>query len=91
MKILIINSIQIYGIGDPNTKTVFNIKSELDRNHIKFKNLEVLQNRKLTVWFNYEENGTVFKENSLKLTIPVGTELEIKEYIITQINQNLTN
>jgi len=91
MKVLIPNTVQIYGIGHPETITVFNMETEDDRKKIRFKNLEVLQKRKLTVWFDYEENGTVFKENSLKLTIPVATELEIKNFIVEEINKSLNN
>ena len=77
MKNLIENSIQIYGIGHPDTITIFNMKSEEDRNHPRFKNLEVLKNRTLTVWFDYQEEGSIVKEQSVKMTIPNESEENI--------------
>lgn len=89
MKNLIENSIQIYGIGQPDTITIFNIQSEEDRNHPRFKNLEVLKNRKLTVWFDYEQDGNVIKEKNIKLTIPNENEENIKNFILEKINDSL--
>ena len=65
------------------------MKSEEDRNHPRFKNLEVLKNRKLTVWFDYEEDGAIIKEQSVKMTIPIENEETIKNFIINQINASL--
>lgn len=83
------NSIQIYGMGHPDTITVFNMKSEEDRKHFRFKNLTSIINRKLTIWFDTENDGVVKKENFLKMTIPNGTEEEIKDFILEEINKTL--
>ena len=86
MNTLIETSIQIYGIGHPNTITVFNMLSEEDRTKPLFRNLEVLQGRKLTVWFDYrDENDVLVKENCVKMTIPKGSEEEIKSFILLEL------
>jgi hypothetical protein len=56
MKTLIENSIKIFGMGHPDTKTVFNIEKEEDRNHFRFKSLATISGRKLTVSFKYTED-----------------------------------
>ena len=89
MKTLIEKSIVIKGIGHPETKTVFNIENESERNHIRFKSLVTIAGRKLTVEFKFEEDGTE-KSDKLQMTIPrVETENEVKDFILSQINTHL--
>jgi len=89
MKTLIEKSIVIRGIGSPQTKTVFNIKNESERNLIGFKSLTVIAGRKLTVEFKYEEGG-IEKSDKIQVSIPrVETENEVKDFILNEINNSL--
>jgi hypothetical protein len=89
MKTLIEKSIVIRGIGSTQTKTVFNIKNESERNLIGFKSLTVISGRKLTVEFKYEEDETE-KSDKLQVTIPrLENEDEIKDFILNEINTKL--
>jgi hypothetical protein len=89
MKTLIENTIEIYGIGHPETKTVFNIKNEGERNHVRFKPLTVISERKLTIWFKYTENEKEYSDNILLTIIKSNDENEIKEFILNEINNKL--
>lgn len=89
MKTLIEKSIRIGGIGHPETKTVFGIENESERNHPRFKQLTAISGRKLSVFFKYEENGV---ENSDKLQLSIissDNENDIKNFILEQINNHL--
>jgi hypothetical protein len=89
MKTLIEKSIVIRGIGHPETKTVFNIENESERNHMRFKHLTFIAGRKLTVEFKYEEDETE-KSDKLQVSIPrLETENEIKDFILNEINIKL--
>lgn len=83
MKELIDNSIEIYGIGHPDVKTIFNIGDQ-DKESVRFSSLEKLQNRKLTIRFKYSENDEIF-EDKVVVTIPNENEEFIKEFIIDSI------
>lgn len=89
MKTLIENTIEIYGMGHPDTKTVFNIKDETERDHIRFKNLRTISGRVLTVWFKYEENSSTV-EDKLQMSIPFGLDEDgVKDFILLEINNYL--
>jgi hypothetical protein len=89
MKTLIENSIKIFGMGHPDTKTVFNIEKEEDRNHLRFKSLTTISGRKLTVSFKYTEDG-VEAQDKLQMTIVKSSdENTIKDFILAQINTYL--
>jgi len=89
MKTLIENSIQIYGMGHPETKTVFNIKNESERQHMRFKSLTKISGRKLSVFFDYDENDQK-KSNKLQLVITKSEdENVIKQFIVDEINKIL--
>jgi hypothetical protein len=89
MKNLIENTIYFRGIGHPDTKTVFNIENEEERNHLRFKPLTKIRGRKLLVVFKYEENSSEVLDK-LQLSIPrFETEDEIKTFILTSINEYL--
>jgi hypothetical protein len=90
MKTLIEKSIEIYGMGHPDTKTVFNIETEDERNHFRFKDLTIISGRKLSIHFKYSENDTEFN-GKIQLVIPkTDSEEEIKNFILVEI-QNYLN
>ena len=89
MKTLIENSIEIYGMGHPDTKTVFNIEKEEDRNHMRFKSLTTISGRKLTVWFKYSENDVEIKDKLQMTIVKSDDENTIKDFILAQINTYL--
>jgi hypothetical protein len=92
MQTLIERTIQIGGMGHPDTITVFNLTKPEQRNHLRFKSLETICNRKITVWFDTkDENDIVEKEQFIKLQIPsTGTEDEIKDFILKSIIKQLS-
>ena len=89
MKTLIENSIKIFGMGHPDTKTVFNIEKEEERNHLRFKSLTTISGRKLTVSFKYTEDGVEAQDKLQMTVIKSDNETEIKDFILTQINNYL--
>jgi len=88
-KVLIEESIEIWGMGHPETKTVFNIEREEDRMHMRFKSLTSISGRKLTVWFKYTENGVETLNKVATTIIKSDNEEEIKEFILSEINKTL--
>jgi hypothetical protein len=89
MKILIENTIEINGMGHPETKTIFNIENEMERGHFRFKPLTSISGRKLSVSFKYTQDTDEFRDR-IMLTIPTSTdENVIKDYILTEINNYL--
>jgi hypothetical protein len=89
MKTLIENSIKIFGMGHPDTKTTFNIEKEEDRNHLRFKSLTTISGRKLTVWFKYSENEVEIKDKLQMTIVKSDDENTIKDFILAQINTYL--
>jgi uncharacterized membrane protein YvbJ len=89
MKTLIEKSIEIYGMGHPDTKTVFNIEKEEERNHLRFKSLTTISGRKLTVWFKYSENDVEIKDKLQMTIVKSDDENTIKDFILAQINTYL--
>jgi hypothetical protein len=89
MKTLIEKSIEIYGMGHPQTKTVFNIEKEEDRNHMRFKSLTTISGRKLTVWFKYSENDVEIKDKLQMTIVKSDDENTIKDFILAEINNSL--
>jgi hypothetical protein len=89
MKTLVEKSIKFHGIGHPETKTVFDIESDAERDNIRFKPLDKISGRKLSISFNYlDEQGE--KPSRISLTIITSTdEEEIKQFIIDRINDYL--
>lgn len=88
MKTLIENSIEIYGMGHPDVKHVFNIENDEEREDRLFRSLEKIKNRKLTIRFKYSEND-VLVNDKLQLIIIDGVEIEIRKFIISSINEYL--
>jgi hypothetical protein len=89
MKTLIENSIKIFGMGHPQTKTVFNIEKEIERKDLRFKSLTTISGRKLTVWFKYTENDIESNDKLPMTIIKSDNETVIKDFILTQINNYL--
>ena len=85
MKTLIESSIEIYGMGHPDIKHVFNITKEDERNDKNFKNLEKLIGRTLTFRYKYTESN-ITGDGRILLTISELSELEIKDFILKSIN-----
>ena len=88
-KTLIEKSIEIYGMGHPETKTVFNIEKEEDKMHMRFKSLTTISGRKLTVWFKYSENGTETLDKVATTIVKSEDEQVIKDFILSEINNRL--
>ena len=89
MKTLIQKSIEIYGMGHPDTKTVFNIEKEEDRNHMRFKSLVTISGRKLSVHFKYSEGANEVQDRLQMTIIKSEDETEIKDFILNSINAYL--
>jgi hypothetical protein len=86
MKTLIENSIKINGIGHPDTKTIFDTE---DKKTFRFKPLTDISGRKLSVHFKYSEDDKEIG-HKVQMVIPkTDSEEEIKEFILTQINNSL--
>jgi hypothetical protein len=73
-------------MGHPNTKTIFNIEKEEDRNHMRFKPLTDISGRKLTVWFKYEEESVETADKLQMTIVKSDDETEIKDFILSEIN-----
>lgn len=89
MKTLIEKSIEIYGMGHPDTKTVFNIEKEEDRNHMRFKSLATISGRKLSVHFKYTEDDKEVQDKLQMTIVKSEDETVIKDFILTTINDYL--
>lgn len=112
MKTLVEKSIEIYGMGHPEVKTVFSLNTipslkknateddkeevknmELENkeilNDIRFKSLETISGRKLTVFFKYNENNAEV-QSEVNISIPFKlTEDKIKKLILNEIKKEL--
>jgi hypothetical protein len=89
MKTLIENSIQLPKMFYIELKTVFNITNEGERKSACFMSLTKFAGRKLTVKFNYEENGSTISDR-LQMTIPKSEdENQIKDFILSEIDLHL--
>lgn len=104
MKTLIQKSIEIYGMGHPDTKTIFHLnevnppneltkKQEIENEKIlkdiRFKSLTTISGRKLTVWFKYLENEKEVEDRIQLIIIKSENENEIKQFILESINSKL--
>jgi hypothetical protein len=89
MKTLIENSIKFIGIGHPDTKTIFNIESEYEKDEMRYKPLQKISGRKLSVKFDYIENDLVKTDKFLITIIRSESEDEIKSFILESINNFL--
>ena len=89
MKTLIESTIKINGIGRPDTKTIFTITNDREKEDILYRSLDRISGRKLSVKFKYDDNGTE-KESSTQLSIPFGLDEEqVKSFIITTCTNRL--
>ncbi len=88
-KTLIEKSIEIWGMGHPETKTIFNIEKEEDKMHMRFKPLTAISGRTLTIWFKYTENNVEILDKVSTKIITSDDEQVIKDFILTEINNKL--
>lgn len=85
-KTLIEKSIEIYGMGHPEVKTIFNIEKEEDRQLPLFRSLTTICGRTLTAWFKYTENE-IEVESKCPMVIPTyETEEEVKVFILNALS-----
>ena len=91
MKQLIEKSIEIYGMGHPDVKTVFNIEKEEDRKLPLFRDLTTICGRTLTAWFKYTNQDSEQQvQGKCAMVIPrYETEDEVKVFVLTSINDYL--
>lgn len=88
---LIENSIEIGGIGHPNTKTIFTVEEHDEKKYPFYKSLDRFCGVKKLVWFKYIDNE-IEKEDKVFVVFPKGkTELELKDFIIETINNKINN
>ena len=91
MKTLIESSIEIYGMGHPDTKTVFNIKDDKERSNIRFKSLTTISGRKLTVNYKYTENDAEVADKLQMVIVKSDDEQVVKDFILAEINNKLNS
>jgi len=89
MKTLIESSIEIKGIGKQNPLTLFNIESEDEKLSNRYVPLTKISGRKLGVVFKYDEDGDVKVDKILLSIIESQDEMEIKNFIVAEINSYL--
>ena len=89
MKTLIEKSIEIKGMGVLNPKTIFNIENENEKKHFKYKSLTNISGRKLSIHFKYTENDIEVQDKLQMTIIKSEDETEIKDFILTEINNYL--
>lgn len=89
MKTLIEKTIKVRGIGNPARKNIFNIENEFETKLPDYFNIEKICGRTLRVDYSYTDQGAV-QFAFIQLVIPFGlTELEVKDFIVEQINAQL--
>jgi hypothetical protein len=90
MKKVIIDSIKISTYGYNRGKTIFNIKFEIEKKNINYWPLTKIKGLKTMVTFSYEESKEI-KSDKLLIVIPnLPTEEEIKDKLVSEIN-NIIN
>jgi hypothetical protein len=92
MKTLIESSVNVKYVGKgPVIKTVFTIKDESERSAQKYVDISKLSGRKTSAKFEYTENEET-KKDVISLDVPKDLdELEVKTFIIEQINLKLNS
>jgi len=89
MKTLIIESIRLHGIGHTDVKTIFNITSDIEKKHPKYKYLSDIAGKTTYITFSYLEKNNVM-ENEIVIKLKKSrNENEIKKFIIDKINKTL--
>lgn len=89
MKTIIENTIEIAGIGHPDTKTIFTVKETDPKTYPFYKSLDRFCGTKKTIWFKYLDND-VEKESKITLVIPKElNEQQVKDFILSAINKKL--
>lgn len=92
MKTLIESSVNVKYVGKgPVIKTIFTIKDESERSAQKYVDISKLSGSKTSAKFEYTENEET-KKDIISLDIPKDLdELEVKTFIIEQINLKLNS
>ena len=91
MKTLIEKTIKIRGIGNPARKNIFTFEHEIEKMLPDYFNIEKICGRTLRVDYSFT-NDEVTESSLIQLDIPIGlTELEVKDFIVTQITNALNN
>jgi len=86
MKILIEDTIKILGIGTPVTTTIFNSTNQNDENYY---DISRCCDKTYTILFKYDDN-TIILQDKIRLIIPNNlSEIEVKDFIIVEINNYL--
>jgi hypothetical protein len=89
MKTLIETSIKIIGVNPTKTKTIFN---STENKHPDYLNVKTICGRTLRVKFLYDVDAIKDVIGSFVLSIPSGLEeIEVKDFIISEINSHLGN
>ena len=89
MKTLIEKTIKVRGIGNPMRKNIFTIESETDKLFNEYYNIEKICGRTLRVDYSFTNDSTT-ESSFIQLVIPTNlTEVEVKDFIIEQINAQL--
>jgi len=92
MKTLIESSVNVKYVGKgPVIKTVFTIKDESEKSEQKYVDISKLSGSKTSAKFEYTENEEI-KKDVISLDVPKDlNELEVKTFIIEQINLKLNS
>jgi hypothetical protein len=90
MKTLIESSVNVRYVGKgPVIKTIFTIKNESEKTAQKYVDISKLSGRTTSAKFEYTENEET-KKDVISLDVPKDLdELEVKTFIIEQINTRL--
>lgn len=90
MKNLVEKSIKLMGIGHPDTKTIFDIQDEKEKQNFRYKSLDAWTNRQMSLTFKYTVDSDP-KEivQTLKFQVPDKTENEIKDFVLNLIDEEL--
>lgn len=90
MKNLVQKSIKLKGIGHPDTKTIFDITDEKEKQDFRYKSLETWKNRQMSLLFKYTVDSDPEEfEQTLKFQVPNKAENEIKDFILNLIDEEL--
>lgn len=87
---LLEKSIEIYGIGPANAKTLFNIEREEDKKLPNYRSLDKISGRKLLVDFKVK-NGEVTESKKVQLQIPRElTEQQVHDFILEKLREEIS-
>jgi hypothetical protein len=85
MKILLEETVNLCTLPKPYRVNIFSGSSA---EHPLYFNIEKLGGKSFWFSYQYTENNEV-KENKVSVTIPTGTDVEIKDFVINTIKEQL--